>query len=125
MEQAGVRLAAESLLESILLAYAGGDVSTRQSIRAIFAENRSFAWAAVPPHEATSRYGLRLRLLLTSAVDQAQDLRDAASYVRKLCVNASEAGVDVAPIVSEAVSLSSDVPNNQGLSVARILRNAC
>ena len=57
LDEAGVRDAAERLLSALIVAYAQGE-ETREAVRRLFTEYRSFAWAAALPGSADEPCGL-------------------------------------------------------------------
>jgi hypothetical protein len=115
LDEAGIRVEAEAVLNRLLDAYAAGDERMRASIRDLVATNRAFAWATGVPLPATTVQGFRRRLLWMSAIDQSEDFRDTMLTLREWCETATAAGVDVAPILAEVAELSSDAaPTNMG-----------
>lgn len=108
LEQTGLRAEARAVLAELLDAYAAGPDELRTSIRRLLGEYSSFTWAARVEAPMTTADGFRRHLLRVSAVDRAEDLRDAMVSVRGLCEQARSAGVDVGPILSEVAALSSD-----------------
>jgi hypothetical protein len=122
LDEAGIRLEAEELLEHILEGYAAGDAELRASIRKLLYEHRAFTLTtgvAVPP---TTTYGFRQHLLRLSAVDHTNDLRDTCLELRDLCEQASAAGVDIAPVRREVAELSSDVAQSYMGSLKTLLK---
>jgi len=107
MDEAGVRPAAEELLQRLVHEYASGDDAARASIRALFRRFSSFAWAATLPVPRTTAAGVRERLLHFSILDQGRDPRDATLSLDDLVQTARGAGVEVDPLLKEVASLSS------------------
>jgi hypothetical protein len=110
-DQAGVRPAAEELLQKLIREYEVGDDGARAAIRTLFRRFSSFAWAAmrsVPLSvPKTTTAGFRARLLQFSIVDQGLDQRHATLWLDDLVETARRAGVDVNPVLQEVASLSS------------------
>jgi hypothetical protein len=107
LDEAGVRLEAESLMCSLLDAYASGDTSQRAGIRDLFRKYSVFVWATGVSLPPTTTEGVRLRLLRLSAMDTTTDSRDAILSVRELSEQARSHGVQVGPILREVAALSS------------------
>jgi hypothetical protein len=124
LDEAGVRQEAETLLDNLLKAYRTGDSQLRAAIRALFALNPSFAWAAAPAQPANTPEGFRARLLRISARDRTQDLRDAILSINQLCVDARAAGIDPTPILTEIASMSSAESEDSNPSMADLLKRA-
>lgn len=122
IDEAGIRREAETLLDDLLTAYRTGDSSLRAAIRTVFALNPSFAWAAAPAQPANSLDGLRARLLRISARDRSQDLREATLSIGELCVDATAAGIDPAPLLAEVADISSDESDDSSPSMAELFR---
>ena len=118
LDQAGVRAAAERLVQAFLGAYVQGTDERRAAIRRMFAEYRSFAWAATLPVPRTTAQGLRQHLILFSMQDQGQDSRDALLTLQEICREASAAGLDTAPVLLEVAELSSSI-NKYGMGSTR------
>ena len=124
LDEAGVRQEAENLLRSLLEAYAAGDRSLRKSIRELLSENSAFAWATGVPEPATTYEGFRWRLLRMSALDQAQELRDAVLMLNELCINAKSAGIDAGAVLDEIAALSGDTATSSFGSLRDIFLHA-
>src|ERR1700745_3112905 len=92
LDEAGVREHAEQLLGELISAYAKGGEETRSAIRRMFAEYRSFAWAAALSTPRTSVEGLRQHLILFSMKDQGRDSRDALLTLQEIVREADTAG---------------------------------
>lgn len=122
LDEAGIRLEAEKLLEEILEGYSKGDAALRASIRKLLYQHRAFTWATGVVAPRTTRYGFRQRLLLLSAVDHANDLRDTFLELGALCEDAKAAGVDIGPILREVAELSSDEPMSYMGSVKAMMQ---
>jgi hypothetical protein len=121
LDQAGVRPEAEALLDTLLEAYRTKGDEVRASIRSLFAQNPSYAWATGVPQPPTTEEGFRLHLLHISAVDQAQDFRDVLSNLHDICARAKAAGVNTVSILREVAELSSDEGNSSMRSIRRVL----
>jgi hypothetical protein len=125
LEEAGIKAEAETLLETVLAAYAGGDEAMRVAIRGLFERYTSFRWASTLSCPPTTAEGFRRHVLLLSARDQGSDPRDEILALQYLCAEAKKNGVEIAPILNEIAELSSDV-NKYGMgSLRSFLRNAC
>jgi hypothetical protein len=122
LDEAGIRLEAEELLEEILEGYSKGDAPLRDAIRKLLAQHRAFTWATGVVAPPTTKYGFRQHLLRLSAVDHAMDLRDTFLELGALCDDAQAAGVDIGPILREVAELSSDVPMSYMGSVKAMLQ---
>jgi len=106
LDEAGVRAAAQELLQKLVHAYATGDDEARASIRALFRRFSSFAWAATLPSPMTTTAGFRDHLLHFAILDQGPDPRDATLWIDRLVATARAAGVDVEPALREIAALS-------------------
>ncbi len=122
LDEAGIRLEAEELLEEILEDYSTGDAPLRASIRKMLYQHRAFTGATGIVAPPTTRYGFRQHLLRLSAVDHAMDLRDTFMELGALCEEAKAAGVDIVPILREVAELSSDEPMSYMGSVKTMLQ---
>jgi hypothetical protein len=118
LDEAGARPEAETLLAELSAAYAQGPEETRTAIRRLFAECRSFAWAALWSRQVAGADDLRQRLILFSMQDQGRDSRDALLTLQGICSEAAAAGVDAAPMLREVAALSSTV-NRYGMGSTR------
>jgi hypothetical protein len=107
LDEAGVRPAAQELLQKLVQAYANGDDAARAGIRALFRRFSSFAWAATLVVPRTTAAGFREHLLHFSILDQGRDPRDATLWLDDLVQTARAEGVDVNPLLSEVANLSS------------------
>lgn len=107
LDEAGVRVEAESLLTEVTDFYQNSDAEIRQAIRALFEKRHSFAWAATPPWALDTASGFQRQLLLFSILDQSQDTRDAILWLQDICAKAESAGVQIKPILAETAKLSS------------------
>jgi len=107
LDEAGVRRAAEELLQKLVHEYASGDDAARATIRDLFGRFSSFAWAVTLPVPRTTAAGFRERLLHFSILDQGPDPRDATLSLDDLVQTARGAGVDVDALLTEVASLSS------------------
>ena len=116
--KAGVREPAERLLGELIVAYAKGGEETRSAIRRMFAEYRSFAWAAALSTPRTSVEGLRQHLILFSMKDQGRDTRDALLTLQEIVRQADTAGVDKAAALREVAVMSSST-NRYGMGSTR------
>jgi hypothetical protein len=108
LDEAGIRVEAESLLAALLAAYAAGTPPERESIRELLRANAQFAWATSVQEPPTTPRGFRQHLLLLSANDEGQDSRDVILSLDDLLANATREGVDIAPIVAEIDAMSSE-----------------
>jgi hypothetical protein len=124
LDQAGIRPEAEAILGSLLEAYRTEEPGVRASIRSLLAQNPSFTWATGVQQPPTTEEGFRLHLLRISAVDLAQDFRDAVLTLNDICANAKTAGVDTARILNEVAALSSDERKGSMGSIRSIFLNA-
>jgi hypothetical protein len=107
LDEAGVRERAEQLLGELISAYANGGEETRSAIRRMFAEYRSFAWAAALSTPRKSVEGLRQHLILFSMKDQGRDSRDALLTLQEIVREADTAGVDKAAALRAVAAMSS------------------
>jgi len=125
LDEADVRVEAETLLHELISFYLAGVEDDREAVRKLFAEYRAFAWAASLPFEPTNEENFRQHLLLFSMKDQGRDGRDAILLLQDLCKRASDAGVNVAPVLKEVAALSND-QNKYGMGSTRgMLLKAC
>jgi hypothetical protein len=108
LDQADVRPATETLLESLVSEYQNSDEETRKAIRDLFTSYRHFAWAASFAFPPTTEEAFRRHLILFSMQDQGHDSRDALLFLQELCEEARARGVITAPILAEVAQLSSD-----------------
>ena len=124
-DQAGVRSDAETLLEELIGFCRACRDEEREAIRALFAEYKSFAWAASLPFEPATEESFRRHLLLFSIKDQGRDSRDALLWLQDLCRKARSSGVSTAPVLREVAELSSG-KNKYGMGSTRaMLLRAC
>jgi hypothetical protein len=123
LDQAGVRLEAETILGSLLQAYRTEGSFVRASIRRLLAQNPSFTWATGVQESPTTEEVFRLHLLHISAVDHARDLRDTILTLNSICATANMAGVNTRPILDEVAALSSDEHKGSMGSIRSILLN--
>lgn len=107
LDEAGVRSAAEELLQKLIHEYESCDDASRATIRALFERFSSFAWATTLSVPTTTAAGFRARLLHFSILDQGRDPRDATLWLDDLVQTARGAGVNVNPLLIEVASLSS------------------
>lgn len=120
LDQAGVRMDMEKLLAEVIDFYPGCDDATRESIRKLFDEHRSFLWGAALSQPPTTENSFRDHLILFSIKDQERDTRDAIMDLNSLCETARSAGVQMGRILKEIAELSSDV-NRYGMGSTRSL----
>ena len=125
LDEAGVRDAAERLLSALIVAYAQGGEETREAVRRLFTEYRSFAWAAALPDPPTSPVGLRRHLIVFSMKDQARDSRDALLTLQEICRAAAAAGVDLEPALRDVAAMSSRVDRYGMGSTSDMLLKQC
>src|SRR5262245_9882836 len=118
LDEAGVRDKTESLLADLIAAYAQANEETRSAVRRLFAEYRSFAWAAAVSEPCTSLAGLHRHLILFSMKDQGRDSRDALLTLQEICREAAAAGVAPEPVLREVAAMSSGV-NKYGMGSTR------
>jgi hypothetical protein len=85
MDEAGVRVEAQSLLVEILRALEVGEDEDRRAIRELVPQYRNFFWAAYPPEAETAAETLRLRFLHFALIDQYPDPRNAVLWLQELC----------------------------------------
>ncbi len=107
LDEAGVKPAAQELLQRFVHTYANGDDAARTAIRSLFRRFSSFAWAATLAVPRTTAAGFREHLLHFSILDQGRDPRDATLWLDDLIQSARAAGVDVNPLLSDVANLSS------------------
>jgi hypothetical protein len=125
LDEADVRVEAETLLRELITFYRAGVEDDLEAVRKLFEEYRAFAWAASLPFEPTTEETFRQHLLLFSMKDQGRDSRDAILLLQDLCKRARAAGVNVAPVLKEVAALSSD-QNKYGMGSTRgMLLKAC
>lgn len=118
LDQAGVRPEAESLLRSLLDAYASGSSKRRADIRELFRKNSSFRWAASIPESAATAEGFRLRLLRLSILEGIEDPRDQTLNLQSIMKTAEAAGIKMKPILAEVAAVS-ESPLREFLSAKR------
>ena len=106
LDQAGVRPEAESLLLSLLDAYASGSSGQRTAIRELFQKYSAFRWAASVKQSAATAEGFRLRLIQLSAIAGSEDPRDLSMNLTSIMNAAESAGIDMQHILSEVAALS-------------------
>jgi hypothetical protein len=109
LAEVGITIEARSVLEQLITGYAEGDEEQRDAIRGLFDQYTSFRWAVnlIGPADTPERF--RQQLLHLSARDQGNDTRDELLSLRDMCQEATAAGVDIMPILTEVAHLSSDV----------------
>jgi hypothetical protein len=123
LDEANIRGATETLLETLVAEYATSDDETRTAIRAMFARYQHFAWAASFATPPVTARDFRHHLILFSMLDQGRDSRDALLTLEALSAQARAAGIDINPIAREVAEMSSDV-NTYGMgSTQRMLAN--
>jgi hypothetical protein len=124
LDKAGVRTQAEQFLSEVIEYYRTADADTRQAIRKLFEDHRSFTWAATLPYQPVTDESFRAHLILFSIKDHEQDTRDALVLLYEICEKATAAGVRTGPILEEIAEISSDV-NKFGMGSTRsLLRDA-
>jgi hypothetical protein len=123
LDEAGIRPAAEGLLDALITEYETSDEDTRIAVRRLFATYRHFAWAATVSAPPTTEGDFRRHLILFSMRDQGEDSRDALTALQELSGLARAAGVNAAPILQEVARLSSD-ENKYGMGSTRHQLNA-
>ena len=106
LDEAGVRPEAESLLRSLIDAYASGSSKQRAEIRELFRKNSSFRWAATIPQSAETAEGFRWRLIRLSILTGVEDPRDLILSLKSILETAEAAGVAIKPILAEVAALS-------------------
>ena len=106
VDQAGVRPEAESLLRSLLEAYASGTPERRTEIRELFRKNSAFRWAAPIQPSAATAEGFRLRLLRLSVLTDIEDPRDSSLNLKSILETAEAAGIAIDPILAEVAAVS-------------------
>ncbi len=107
LDQAGVRVEAEALLEQLIKAYSFGGDKTRREIRGLFEKYRYFAWAAVPQKDPSTEDGFRCHLVHFSMIDQGPDPRDEKLRLDWMVGEARKAGLKIEKIISEIAEMSS------------------
>ncbi|HLO18320.1 MAG TPA: hypothetical protein VK206_26040, partial [Anaerolineales bacterium] len=120
LEEAGVKAETENLLSELITYYPTCDDEARAVIRKLFADNRSFSWAAALPYKPITDESFRAHLILFSMKDHGRDTRDAILTLQSMCATATSSGVKVGPILKEIAELSSDV-NKFGMGSTRSL----
>ncbi|MEV6966649.1 hypothetical protein AB0M47_16185 [Hamadaea sp. NPDC051192] len=100
---------AERVLRSLINVYAESTEPDRAALRRLLDRYRYFRWGAHLPYEWTGAAEFRARLIHLSLVDQGDDTRDEILTLRDYCTRAYAEGIEVAPIVAEVVTMSSDV----------------
>lgn len=108
LDDLGIRAEAESLLVSLLDAYAAGPGTQRAAIRNLLAKNPAFMWATGLPVKPDTAGGFRLHLLSVSARWGSEDPRDLMLALKDIHETAHAAGVNTQPILSEIAALSDD-----------------
>ena len=106
VDRARVREKCEALLAELVTAYERGDQGVRPSIRRLFREFPSFAWAASPPGDYSSPSGLRAYLIHFSMLDQGRDPRDAQLSLDGLLEAARRAGTPTRDLLEEVAAMS-------------------
>ncbi len=124
LDEVGMRAEGDALVASLLDAYAAGDDGQRASIRKLFAKYPMFAWAACISEPASTASGFRRHLLLFSAMNGGRDIRDTIVGVDQICAIATEAGVNIAPVLAEVEALSSDATIHGFTSLQEIMKRA-
>jgi hypothetical protein len=109
LDEAGVRQETEDLLSEVIEFYPTGNDETRQALRKLFEENRSFSWASSLSYRPITDESFRAHLILFSIKDQGRDTRDAILLLQHLCKTAVSAGVKIKPILQEVSEISSDM----------------
>jgi hypothetical protein len=107
LDEAGVRAEAENLLAAIAELYATAPAA-RGRIRDLFGQYKSVSWAVWPPLKPTSDKLFRLWLLAISMKDKEEDPRDTLTRLRRVCREASDANVNIRPILESIAAISSD-----------------
>ena len=106
LDEAGVRQEAESLLMSLLNAYASEAAEQRSAIRELFRKYSAFSWATTVKQSAATAEGCRLRLLQLSVLTGVEDPRDLSLNLQEILDTAKKAGVAMKPILAEVAALS-------------------
>lgn len=106
LDEAGVRQEAESLLLSLLAAYAAGTAAQRDDIRKLFRNNRAFGLTTGVRQSADTAQGFRQHVLHASVLAEIEDPRDIMVTLHDLCATATAAGVAIEPILAEVAALS-------------------
>lgn len=106
LDEAGVRPEAESLLMSLLDAYANGAAEQRAAIRDLFRKYSAFSWAATVRQSAATAEGFRLRLLQLSIMANLEDPRDLSLNLTAIMDAAETAGGAMEPILAEVAAIS-------------------
>lgn len=114
LDEAGVREETEGLLRDLISIYAQASGETRSTIRRLFVEYDSFAWAAALSTPWTTAAGFREHLILFSMKDQEKDCRDALLLLRSYVQDAAAAGVKTEETLREVAAMSSRV-NRYGM----------
>jgi hypothetical protein len=118
LDEAGVRPEAESLLLSLLDAYASGTAARRARIREFYQKYSSFRWATAVPQSGATPEGFRLRLLQLSMMAGFEDPRELALNFTSIIDTAKAAGVAMNPILAEVAAVS-ESPFREGLNLPR------
>jgi hypothetical protein len=108
VDEAGIRVEAETLLVELVDDYAVASSERREHIRQLFDTYRSFAWGAMLPQLPLTPATLRRRLLHFSILDLGRDTRDAILALQDICQSAEAVGLATADVLKEVAALSSD-----------------
>jgi hypothetical protein len=106
LDEAGVRQEAESLLLSLLDAYASGTDARRTRIRELYRKYSSFRRTTAVPKSAATPEGLRLRLLQLSMTREFEDPRDLILNLTSILDTAKAGGVAMSPILAEVAAIT-------------------
>lgn len=109
LDEAGVRHEAESLLLSLLAAYASGTTAQRAAIRELFRTNRAFGLTTGVRQSPDTAQGFRQHVLHASVLGEIEDPRDIMVSLHDHCAAATAAGVAIEPILAEVAALSEPV----------------
>lgn len=107
LDQAGIRVEAEALLEQLIKAYSTGEDKIRREIRGLFEKYRYFAWAAIPQKDPSTEDGFRSHLVHFSMKDQGPDPRDEKLRLDWMVGEAKKAGLKIEKVISEVAEMSS------------------
>ena len=112
LQEAGIEEEAEGMLLAAIALYAKADGTTRDSLRQLFSQTKSLAWAAgwagFAQAATVNSDQFRQQLLLFSLIDQGQDSRDAILQLQYFTKTARTLGIDTRSILEEIAVISSD-----------------
>ena len=110
VDRAGARDECEALLGELVTTYERGDEEVRQTIRRLFRDLPSFAWAAVVPIDSSTPSGLEAHLVHFAILDQGRDPRDAQLSLDGMLEAARKAGTPTHDVLERVAAMSNDEP---------------